>query len=147
VAVPVPATARYAHISTDGPFRAALAEGSDLPSADLSSTRRIDGTPAYGFRSAELLVSSPSAGAAGEGSRVVTITATGIANNRFVRHGAYTTRVPFSRMNEALQRVIRQGGRVVSVVVSGDAHTEPAVTPAQTKSEPQEKQRGRNRKR
>jgi hypothetical protein len=50
----------------------------------------------------------------------VTITATGIANNRFVRHGAYTTRVPFSRMNEALQRVIRQGGRVVSVVVSGE---------------------------
>ena len=147
VAVPVPATARYAHISTDGPFRAALAEGSDLPSADLSSTRRIDGTPAYGFRSAELLVSSPSAGAAGEGSRVVTITATGIANNRFVRHGAYTTRVPFSRMNEALQRVIRQGGRVVSVVVSGDTAIEPAATPAETKPEPQEKQRSRNRKR
>jgi len=37
-------------------------------------------------------VSSPSAGAAAEGSR----------------------------MNEALQRVIRKGGRVVSVVVSGD---------------------------
>jgi len=51
---------------------------------------------------------------------VVTIAATGIANNAFVRHGAYTTRVPFSRMNEALQRVIRQGGKVVSVVVTGD---------------------------
>ena len=34
--------------------------------------------------------------------------------------GAYTTRVPFSRMNEALQRVVRKGGRVVSVVVSGE---------------------------
>ena len=54
-----------------------------------------------------------------DGSRVVTITATGIANNAFVRHGAYTTRVPYSRMNEALQRLLRQGGRVVSVVVSG----------------------------
>ena len=115
-----PSAAQYAHISTDGPFRADVASGSELPGGDLPSSRRIDGTPAYGFRSQELLVSSPSAGAAGEGSRVVTITATGIANNAFVRHGAYTTRVPFSRMNEALQRVIRQGGRVVSVVVSGD---------------------------
>jgi len=105
-----PSAAQYAHISTDGPFRADVASGSDLPSGDLPSRRRIDGTPAYGFRSQELLVSSPTAGAAGEGSRVVTITATGIANNAFVRHGAYTTRVPFSRMNEALQRVIRQGG-------------------------------------
>jgi hypothetical protein len=124
--IPVPAgrvnvADQYAFISTDGPFRAEVAEGSGLPVAELPSVRRIDGTPAYSFRSQELLVSSPSAGAAGEGSRVVTITATGIANNRFLRHGAYTTRVPFSRMNEALQRVIRQGGRVVSVVVSGDA--------------------------
>ena len=125
---PIPVTgvsrtpaAQYAHISTDGPFRAELASGSDLPGGELPSVRRIDGTPAHSYRSQELLVSSPSAGAAAEGSRVVTITATGIANNAFVRHGAYTTRVPFSRMNEALQRVIRQGGRVVSVVVSGDS--------------------------
>ena len=55
---------------------------------------------------------------------MVTITATGIANNRFVRHGAYTTRVTLSRMNEALQRVVRQGGRVVSVVVSGEGELE-----------------------
>ena len=116
-----PTAAQYAHISTDGPFRAELASGSDLPGGELPSVRRIDGTPAHSYRSQELLVSSPSAGAAAEGSRVVTITATGIANNAFVRHGAYTTRVPFSRMNEALQRVIRQGGRVVSVVVSGDS--------------------------
>lgn len=122
VPVSISAASRYAHISTDGPFRAATSSSSDLPSGALNdASRRIDGTPAYGFRSEELLVSSPSAGAAAEGSRVVTITASGISNNRFVRHGAYTTRVPFSRMNEALQRVIRQGGRVVSVVVSGDS--------------------------
>ncbi|MEY4296835.1 MAG: hypothetical protein RLZZ423_14 [Cyanobacteriota bacterium] len=126
-----PTAAQYAHISTDGPFRASMSEHNDLPSGDLSNVRRIDGTPAYGFRSSELLVSAPSAGAAGEGSRVVTITATGIANNAFVRHGAYTTRVPFSRMNEALQRVIRQGGKVVSVVVSGEGATsEPAASAA-----------------
>jgi hypothetical protein len=123
--------ARYAHISTDGPFRASLSSGHDLPGGELASARRIDGTPAYGFRSQELLVSAPSAGAAGDGSRVVTITATGIANNRFVRHGAYTTRVPYSRMNEALQRVIRQGGRVVSVVVSGGSlDSSPIPAPA-----------------
>ncbi|MFZ9947686.1 MAG: phycobilisome rod-core linker polypeptide, partial [Vulcanococcus sp.] len=75
VPVSVSAASRYAHISTDGPFRATTSTGSDLPVADLSNARRIDGTPAYGFRSQELLVSSPSAGAAGEGSRVVTITA------------------------------------------------------------------------
>ena len=131
VPVAVSAASRYAHISTDGPFRAATSSSSDLPVADLSSDRRIDGTPAYGFRSQELLVSSP-----GEGSRVVTITATGIANNRFVRHGAYTTRVPFSRMNEALQRVLRQGGRVVSVVVSGEGELEPVTVTKQADRKP-----------
>jgi len=135
VPVAVSAASRYAHISTDGPFRAATSDSSELPVAELSNARRIDGTPAYGFRSQELLVSSPSAGAAGEGSRVVTITATGIANNRFLRHGAYTTRVPFSRMNEALQRVIRQGGRVVSVVVSGEGELAPVPVAAAPKSE------------
>ena len=137
-------TAQYAHISTDGPFRASMSDHNQLPSGDLPSDRRIDGTPAYGFRSSELLVSAPSAGAAGEGSRVVTITATGIANNRFVRHGAFTTRVPFSRMNEALQRVIRQGGKVVSVVVSGDASepgsATPAKAPAKSKAKAKSKQ-------
>jgi hypothetical protein len=127
--------AQYAHISTDGPFRADVSANGELPSGELPTDRRIDGTPAFGFRSQELLVSSPSAGAASEGSRVVTITATGIANNRFLRHGAYTTRVPFSRMNEALQRVIRQGGRVVSVVVSGEGEVTPvqAAAPAKGK--------------
>jgi len=131
-----PPAAQYAHISTDGPFRASMASHNDLPSGDLPSDRRIDGTPAYGFRSHELLVSAPSAGAAGEGSRVVTITATGIANNRFVRHGAYTTRVPYSRMNEALQRVIRQGGKVVSVVVSGEAAPAAEAAPAPAAAAP-----------
>jgi hypothetical protein len=94
-----------------------------------------------------LLVSAPNTGAA-EGSRVVTITATGIANNRFIRHGAYTTRVPYSRMNEALQRVLRQGGRVVSVVVSGDSDISSAPAPAPTPAadeQPKAKAKGRGR--
>ena len=139
-----PTAAQYAHISTDGPFRASMSDNTALPNGDLPSDRRIDGTPAYGFRSSELLVSAPSAGAAGEGSRVVTITATGITNNSFVRHGAYTTRVPFSRMNEALQRVIRQGGKVVSVVVSGEASPAApvAAAPAKGKAKAKAKQQG-----
>jgi len=79
---------------------------------------------------------------------VVTITATGIANNRFIRHGAYTTRVPYSRMNEALQRVLRQGGRVVSVVVSGDSDISSAPAPAPTPAadeQPKAKAKGRGR--
>ena len=134
-----------AHLSTDGPFRAAMATHTDLPSGELASDRRIDGTPAYAYRSHELLVSAPSAGAAGEGSRVVTITATGIANNSFVRHGAYTTRVPFSRMNEALQRVIRQGGKVVSVVVSGDAHEVAATSPKAAAAPAKAKAKGKGK--
>jgi len=138
-AIPVsgaPAASRYAFISTDGPFRAAVASGSELPGGDLPSDRRIDGSPAYAFRSHELVVSAPSAGAASEGSRVVTITATGIANNGFVRHGATTIRVPFSRMNEALQRLIRQGGKVVNVVVSGDGLGATAAAAADTQHKP-----------
>jgi hypothetical protein len=122
-----------------------MSDHNDLPSGELPSDRRIDGTPAYGFRSSELLVSAPSAGAAGEGSRVVTITATGIANNSFVRHGAYTTRVPFSRMNEALQRVIRQGGKVVSVVVSGDATSGTEGTPASEAPKPKAKAKAKSK--
>jgi hypothetical protein len=141
-----PTAAQYAHISTDGPFRAEVSSSGELPTGDIPNDRRIDGTPAYGFRSQELLVSSPSAGAASESSRVVTITATGIANNRFLRHGAYTTRVPFSRMNEALQRVIRQGGRVVSVVVNdGPTHSQ-AVNTAPAQESPKPKAKSRSKK-
>ena len=72
------------------------------------------------------------------------------ANNRFIRHGAYTTRVPYSRMNEALQRILRQGGRVVSVVVSGDGNA-PAAAPAPAaeapakEEKPKAKGRGRSK--
>jgi Phycobilisome Linker polypeptide/CpcD/allophycocyanin linker domain len=140
------AAAPYTHISTDGPFRASMASSNDLPSSDLTSDRRIDGTPAYGFRSHELVVSAPSAGAASDGSRVVTITATGIAHNNVVRHGAYTTRVPFSCMNEALQRVIRLGGKVVSVVVSGDGLDAGATAAAAPHHKPRTKAKAKSKK-
>ncbi len=73
---------------------------------------------------------------------MVTITATGIANNRFVRHGAYTTRIPFSRMNEALQRVLRQGGRVVS----GEGELEPVKVTVTVTEQADKKPAGPTRK-
>ena len=63
-----------------------------------------------------------------------------------MRHGAYTTRVPFSRMNEALQRVIRQGGRVVSVVVSGEGELAPVPVAAAKPEAAPAKSKGRTKK-
>jgi len=39
-------------------------------------------------------------------------------------------------MNEALQRVLRQGGRVVSVVVSGEGELEPVTVTEQADKKP-----------
>ena len=57
-------------------------------------------------------------GTGSSSGRVATITATGLVNNAVVRSGSYVMRVPYSRMNEALQRVQRLGGRVIQVSVS-----------------------------
>ncbi|MFN7678214.1 MAG: phycobilisome linker polypeptide [Cyanobacteriota bacterium] len=48
----------------------------------------------------------------GAGSRLATLAATGLARNAVVRTGAYEVRVPYSRLNTALQRVNRLGARV-----------------------------------
>ena len=133
VAAGVPAANRYAHISTDGPFRAQVASGSDLPQGDVDRGGRHNATPAHTYRSQELVVAAPSAGAAAEASRVVTITASGIANNRVFRSGAVVIRVPFSRMNEALQRINRLGGRVLEVSLNGQT-SEPAQVSSEAKA-------------
>jgi hypothetical protein len=60
------------------------------------------------------------AGARGSDSssgRLVTLLVTGIADNAYSRTAETVIRVPFTRMNEALQRVNRLGGRVVEVSV------------------------------
>ncbi|MCU0529174.1 MAG: phycobilisome rod-core linker polypeptide [Cyanobium sp. Prado107] len=54
----------------------------------------------------------------GSSGRVVTILVTGVADNAYSRTAETVIRVPFTRMNEALQRVGRLGGRVVEVRVS-----------------------------
>ncbi|MCT0249632.1 phycobilisome linker polypeptide [Synechococcus sp. CS-205] len=114
-AVPVRGSgARVVIVSTEGPFKAVVSNQSGISSEFAPETSLR--APSQEHRVEALRVSS---GESSSGSgRLVTISATGIANNDYVRSGAYVIRVPFSRMNQALQRVNRLGGRVTNVVVS-----------------------------
>lgn len=105
---------RVVIVSTEGPFKALVSTQSGI-SSEFSPEAPLR-APSQEHRVEALRVSS---GESSSGSgRLVTISATGLANNDYVRSGAYVIRVPFSRMNEALQRVNRLGGRVTNVVVS-----------------------------
>ncbi|MCP9826399.1 phycobilisome rod-core linker polypeptide [Synechococcus sp. EJ6-Ellesmere] len=105
---------RVVIVSTEGPFKALVSTQSGI-SSEFSPEAPLR-SPSQEHRVEALRVS---AGESSSGSgRLVTISATGLANNDYVRSGAYVIRVPFSRMNEALQRVNRLGGRVTNVVVS-----------------------------
>ena len=105
---------RVVIVSTEGPFKALVSTQAGI-SSEFSPEAPLR-SPSQEHRVEALRVS---AGESSSGSgRLVTISATGLANNDYVRSGAYVIRVPFSRMNEALQRVNRLGGRVTNVVVS-----------------------------
>ncbi|WP_216923048.1 phycobilisome rod-core linker polypeptide [Synechococcus sp. CCAP 1479/9] len=98
-------------------FQANLAQGGASVDGPISR----NGQPtdhARGHREEALVVSAGVRGTSSPSGRVATITATGLVNNAVVRSGAYVMRVPYSRMNEALQRVQRLGGRVVRVSVN-----------------------------
>ncbi|MDM7938668.1 MAG: phycobilisome rod-core linker polypeptide [Cyanobium sp. CZS 48M] len=105
---------RVVIVSTEGPFKALVSSESGISSefaheAPLrapSQEQRLDGMRVSSGES------SSSSG------RMVTISATGLVNNDYVRSSAYVIRVPLSRMNQALQRVNRLGGRVTNVAVS-----------------------------
>ena len=96
-------------------FRASV--GSGIDAADLgrgvavfNSDRsdRVGGLPVLaGSRSSQ-----------SSSSRLVTLLVTGIADNSYCRSSETVMRVPFTRMNEALQRIGRLGGRVVEVRVN-----------------------------
>lgn len=103
---------RYRQISTDGPFTACLSEHPDLYGGDLleSGPRR---TPSQRQRETALLGSS---GFSSRGARSVSITVAGVAQQSFARSGEIVIRVPFSRMNEGLQRA-NALGTVLNVVV------------------------------
>lgn len=80
-------------------------------------------------------------------SRTVTIEVTGVAQQSVLKTGSYTVRVPYSQMSEAMQSINRQGGKVASVQLMGNApviaggapeseddSNEPAPAEAQQKS-------------
>ena len=50
--------------------------------------------------------------------RLVTLLVTGIAKNAYSRTAETIIRVPFTRMNEAMQRINRLGGRIIDVTVN-----------------------------
>jgi hypothetical protein len=96
-------------------FRSAIGSGTydgelGQPVAVFNSDRtdRVGGLP----------VMAGSRATQASGSRLVTLLVTGIANNAYSRTAETVIRVPITRMNEALQRVGRLGGRVVEVRVS-----------------------------
>jgi hypothetical protein len=98
-------------------FRATMGHG--LASAEGPVSRAGQPTePSRSHRAEALVVSAGVRGTSGASGRVATITATGLVNNAVVRSGSYVMRVPYSRMNEALRRVQRLGGRVVQVSVN-----------------------------
>ncbi|MEL7520323.1 MAG: phycobilisome linker polypeptide [Cyanobacteria bacterium J06553_1] len=57
-------------------------------------------------------------------SRTVTIDVTGVCQQSVLKTGNYQIRVPYSQMSQTMQRINRQGGKVASVQLMGNA---PAV--------------------
>ncbi len=84
-------------------------DGAEAPMAVYNSERtdRISGLP----------VMAGARGTDGSSGRLVTLVVTGVANNAYSRTAETVIRVPYTRMNQALQRVNRLGGRVVEVSV------------------------------
>jgi hypothetical protein len=98
-------------------FRATMGHGGAAVDGPVSRNgQAVD--PGRSHRAEALVVSAGVGGSSAASGRVATITATGLVNNAVVRSGSYVMRVPYTRMNEALQRVQRLGGRVVQVSVS-----------------------------
>jgi hypothetical protein len=106
-----PAIGHYRFLSTEGPFQALLAEGSGLYGDQVDSGERH--TPGQGHRQESLRVTA----GAPSSDRLVTIRISGVVQQAVVRTGEVVLRVPFRRMNEALQRAHRLG-QVTSIQVS-----------------------------
>ena len=106
-----PAIGHYRFLSTEGPFQALLAEGPGLYGDVVASGERH--TPGQGHRQESLRVTA----GAPSSDRLVTIRISGVVEQAVVRTGEVVLRVPFRRMNEALQRAHRLG-QVTSIQVS-----------------------------
>ncbi|MEL6779571.1 MAG: phycobilisome linker polypeptide [Cyanobacteria bacterium J06597_16] len=64
-------------------------------------------------------------------SRTVTIDVTGVCQQSVLKTGNYQIRVPYSQMSQTMQRINRQGGKVASIQLMGNA---PAVASAFSES-------------
>lgn len=62
-----------------------------------------------------------SAGISDHQSRTVTIEVAGVCQQSVLKTGNYTVRVPYSQMSQAMQSINRQGGKVASVQLMGNA--------------------------
>ncbi|MCX5930859.1 MAG: phycobilisome rod-core linker polypeptide [Cyanobacteria bacterium] len=105
---------RVVIVSTEGPFKALVSSESGI-SSEFAHQAPLR-APSQEHRLDAMRVSSGESSSSS--GRMVTISATGLVNNDYVRSSAYVIRVPLSRMNQALQRVNRLGGRVTNVTVS-----------------------------
>lgn len=57
-------------------------------------------------------------------NRTVTIEVTGLCNQKVMRQGNFTFKVPYSRMSEMMKKIHRLGAQVVRVTTpSGDSAT------------------------
>jgi hypothetical protein len=103
-------------VSTEGPFSALVSSNDSISTEyDTGTARRA---PSQTHREQALRVSAGNRGTSGSGGRTVTFAVTGLADNDYVRSGAYVLRVPYTRMNETLRQINRMGGRVTNVTVS-----------------------------
>jgi CpcD/allophycocyanin linker domain len=54
----------------------------------------------------------------GSDNRKVAIAVTGFCNLDLKRHGNFTLMIPFSRLNQTMQWIDRQGGRIAGIKLS-----------------------------
>ena len=73
--------------------------------------------------------------------RIVEISVTGVCRQDVKRVGAYTMKVPHSRMNQAMREIYSLGGKIAGVKLVGESQEN------KTSSEPESRSRSSRRKR
>jgi hypothetical protein len=117
-------------VSTEGPFRARISTATDLGGAFEGD--RAPRPASAEHRHQPLGSGAGTASTLGSEGRLATLGVTGVARNGMARSGAITVRVPYRRLNEALRRWQRLGGRVVRVEVAGADPTAATDAPHRT---------------
>jgi hypothetical protein len=96
----------FSAATSTGSFEEAFSNGPATFNSER--TDRVNGLP----------VMAGARGSDDKSSRLVTLLVTGISKITFSRTAETVIRVPFTRMNEAMQRINRLGGRIVEVKVN-----------------------------